>query len=711
MMEKYHPSATDSDKDSSYRKILSPVSSLKGVGKVIARELQKRGVQTVYDLFYFLPRSFQDRRKFVPIHKIIPGQSALIKGKILKLGRVRLRYRAILEMLIGNKNGIISARWMGAPRYLFRFRKGEDIILFGRFRKSMNMLETYHPEIIEDRDEQEIGRLIPVYPEIEGIPQRRIRRIVMDALNQFTQKLEDPLPAKIREARQLPELGQAIKEAHFPSESRPEDLCIWRSPAQKRLMFDEFFMLQLTLALKRSKASRQKGIAFGIKGMEEIYRSLPFKLTGSQTRVIHEIITDMSRPFPMNRLLQGDVGCGKTVVALIAAWAVVRNGYQVAFMAPTQLLAEQHYLSTLELTRRMDLKAALLTSGMGTLADDVRDRVKQGHIDILIGTHALIQESVRFRMLGLAIIDEQHRFGVVQRAILKQKGISPDVLTMTATPIPRTLGLTLYGDLDISVIDELPPGRKIIQTKLFHERDRSKVYTILTEEINKGRQAYMVYPLIEGSEKMDLKDATQMAEELRGILPDFRIALIHGRMPLDQRGGIMKAFKEGTIDILVSTTVIEVGINIPNATIMVIENAERFGLSQIHQLRGRVGRSVYPSKCLLLASYRKTGEARRRLGIIEKTTDGFRIAEEDLAIRGPGELLGVRQSGFYNFRVANIMRDAEILSEAREEAFRMVEGDPELAYRTHKILSQMFRGSPHPPSPTPPTSAYKPSSF
>ncbi len=710
-MEKYNRSATDSDKDSSYRKILSPVISLKGVGKVIDRELQKRGIQTVYDLFYFLPRSFQDRRKFVPINEIIPGQSALIKGKILKLGRVRLRYRAILEMLIGNKNGIISAKWMGAPRYLFRFRKGEDIILFGRFRKSMNMLETYHPEIIEDKDEQEIGRLIPVYPEIEGIPQRRIRRIVMDALNQFTQKLEDPLPAKIREARQLPELGQAIKEVHFPSESRPEELHIRRSPAQRRLIFDEFFMLQLTLALKRSKASRQKGIAFGIKGMEEIYRSLPFKLTGSQTRVIHEIITDMSRPFPMNRLLQGDVGCGKTVVALIAAWAIVKNGYQVAFMAPTQLLAEQHYLSTLEFTRRMDLKAALLTSGMGTLADDVRDRVKQGHIDILIGTHALIQESVRFHMLGLVIIDEQHRFGVVQRAILKQKGISPDVLTMTATPIPRTLGLTLYGDLDISVIDELPPGRKIIQTKLFHERDRSKVYAILTEEIKKGRQAYMVYPLIEESEKMDLKDATQMAEELRGILPDFRIGLIHGRIPLDQREGIMEAFKEGTIDILVSTTVIEVGINIPNATIMVIENAERFGLSQIHQLRGRVGRSVYPSKCLLLASYRKTGEARRRLGIIEKTTDGFRIAEEDLAIRGPGELLGVRQSGFYNFRVANIMRDAEILSEAREEAFRLVEGDPELAYRTHNILGQMFRGSPHPPSPTPPTSAYKPSSF
>ena len=691
-MGKCYRSDADSDRDSSYRKILSPVSSLKGVGKVIARELDKRGVQTVYDLLYVLPRSYQDRRKFVPIHEIRSGESALIKGKIRELRRVRPRYRTMLEIVVGNEKGIISARWMGAPRYLFRFRKGEEIVLFGHFRRSVKMLETYHPEIIEVGDEHETGRLLPVYPEIEGIAQRRIRRIIMDAVDRFTQNLEDPLPRRIREAAQLSELGEAIKEVHFPCESRPEDLRMRRSPAQRRLIFDEFFMLQLALALKKSKASCERGIAFGIQGTEELYRSLPFELTGSQTRVIREIMRDMGRPFPMNRLLQGDVGCGKTVVALIAAWVVVRNGYQVAFMAPTQLLAEQHYLSTLELTRRMNLKAALLTSGMGAHADEVRDGVRRGNTDIVIGTHALIQESVTFHRLGLAIIDEQHRFGVAQRAVLKQKGISPDVLTMTATPIPRTLGLTVYGDLDISVIDELPPGRKPVQTRLFHERDRSKVHAMLSDEIRKGRQAYVVYPLIEKSEKMDLKDATQMAEELRGVLPDFHIGLIHGRMPLDQREGIMEAFKQGTIDVLVSTTVIEVGIDIPNATMMVIENAERFGLSQIHQLRGRVRRSVYPSKCLLLASYRKTDEARRRLGVIEKTTDGFRIAEEDLAIRGPGELLGERQSGFYQFRVANLMRDAEILSEAREGAFRLVEADPGLAHRTYNLLRELFGG-------------------
>jgi len=466
------PSDTDLNKQSPYKEILSPVSSLKGVGKVITRELQKRGVQTVYDLLYILPRSYQDRRKFIPIHKIKSGDAALIKAKIMEIKRLRFRYRPVLEMLVGNEYGIISARWIGAIQHLYRFKKGDNIILYGRFRASpKKMLETYHPEIIKDGNEYEIGRILPVYPEIGGISQRRIRRIMMDAISRFIPNFEDPLPAMIREPRRFLELGAAIKEVHFPSESRLEDLRIRRSPAHRRLIFDEFFMLQLTLALKRSRTSRQRGIRFEIQGIQELYNFLPFKLTGSQASVIHEIITDMSRPFPMNRLLQGDVGCGKTVIALMAAWLAVRNGYQAAFMAPTQLLAEQHYLSTLDLTQKMNLRVALLTSGMSNRANEVRDGVKKGTIDILIGTHALIQESVKFHKLGLVIIDEQHRFGVAQRAILKQKGTRPDVLTMTATPIP------------------LPPGRKPIQTKLFHERDRGKVYEILRKEIESGRQA------------------------------------------------------------------------------------------------------------------------------------------------------------------------------------------------------------------------------
>jgi len=690
-MEKRHSLDTNSDKDSPYEKILGPVSSVKGVGKVFERELKKRGVNTVYDLLYLLPRSYQDRRRFVSIHEIRSGESALIKGRILKLKTLRFKYRTVLEILIGSENSFISARWMGAPQYLFRFKRGEGIILYGQFRKSGNILVTYHPEIIEKKDHQETFRLVPVYPEVEGISQRRMRRILMDAITRFTQDLKDPLPASIREIRGLLRLDEAFREAHFPIESRPHDPHTQRAPALRRLIFDEFFMLQLALALKRDQVSQKTGIAFKKQEVEELHRFLPFELTGSQIRVIREIVKDMSRPVPMNRLLQGDVGCGKTVVALIAAWMAAKNGYQVAFMAPTQILAEQHYFSTLELIERLNLTPALLTSGMGARADEVRDRVQQGKVDILIGTHALIQESVKFHRLGLVIIDEQHRFGVVQRALLKQKGISPDLLTMTATPIPRTLGLTLYGDLDISVIDELPVGRKPIQTRLFHEKDRGKVYAILREEINKGRQAYMVYPLIEESEKMDLNAATQMAEQLRGVLPEFRIALIHGRMPLDQREPIMEEFKKGAIHILVATTVIEVGIDIRNATLMIIENAERFGLSQIHQLRGRVGRSSYPSQCVLVSPHRRLGDAGKRLRIIEKTTDGFRIAEEDLAIRGPGEFLGVKQSGFYQFRAGNIMRDARILTEAREEAFKLVEIRPELAHQTFDLLTHLFR--------------------
>ena len=691
MRQKNHSSATDSDRHTSSPWILNPVSSVKGVGKVFAEELRKRGVHTVYDLLYLLPRSYQDRRRFVSVRDIRPGQSALIRGSITEIRKHRFRYRTVLEMVISDGTDIISARWMGAPHYLFRFRTGEEIIIYGQFRTFANLPVTYHPEIIEKDDHQDVGRLVPVYPEIEGISSRRMRRIVTDAVIRFTKDPVDPLPARIRESSGLPRLDLAFREAHFPTESRPRDLLAWKAPAQRRLIFDEFFTLQLALALKRSKACREPGIAFEKKGVDELYRLLPFRLTASQTRVIHQILADMNRPAPMNRLLQGDVGCGKTVVALIAAWVAARNGYQVAFMAPTQILAEQHYFSILGLVQNMNLSSALLTSGMGTRGDEVRHDVEKGKVEILIGTHALIQESVKFKRLGLVIIDEQHRFGVAQRALLRQKGLSPDLLTLTATPIPRTLGLTLYGDLDISVIDELPVGRKPIQTRLLRERDRSRVYEILRSEIIRGRQAYMVCPLIEESEKLDLNAASQMADTVRCALPEFRIALIHGRMPLEQRGAIMQEFKDGAIDILVSTTVIEVGIDVPNATLMIIENAERFGLAQIHQLRGRVGRSTYPSQCLLVTPFTKTGEAGTRLRVIEKTTDGFKIAEEDLALRGPGEFLGVRQSGFYQFRAGNLMRDASILSEARQQAFELVETQPELARKTFRLFRRLFR--------------------
>ena len=692
-MKNDHRADIDLNQKSPAKNFLNPLSDLKGIGKVIAGKFRKKGIQTLSDLLYSFPLRYQDRRQFTPLGNIKSGETVLIKGTIVSIKKSGYRFREIVETVVEDNNGSISAKWIRPQRQLLSFKKGDEMILFGKFLRSYKgTLETYHPEIIESNSNLEMGRILPVYSEIEGVSQRRIRRIVIDAILQTTKDLVDPLPLKIRERRELPELENAIKELHFPRKSKIESLHSRKSPAQRRLIFDEFFLLQLTLAMTKSRVSREKGIAFKINRLNELCLTLPYSLTKSQLKAIHEITADMSRPSPMKRLLQGDVGCGKTVVALIAASVAVSNGFQVAFMAPTQVLAEQHYLNTLELACKMKLRAALLTSKMGKHADDVKIKVRQGDVDILIGTHALIQDSVKFKRLGLAIIDEQHRFGVEQREILlRQNDIKPDMLNMTATPIPRTLGLTVYGDLDLSIIDELPPGRKPVQTSLFSEKDRDKVYAALKEEISMGKQAYMVYPLLEESGKIDLKDATRMADNVRRVFPDFRITLMHGKMPIEKRTEIIQLFKEGEIDILVATTVIEVGIDIPNATLMVIENAERFGLSQIHQLRGRIGRDEYQSKCLLIASSKKTDNAVKRLKIIEQSTDGFKIAEEDLSIRGPGEFLGIKQSGFYQFKAANIIRDTAILSEARDEAFKLVELDSELAFRTRRLLGGIFK--------------------
>jgi ATP-dependent DNA helicase RecG len=414
--------------------------------------------------------------------------------------------------------------------------------------------------------------------------------------------------------------------------------------------------------------------------------------------VWHEIREDLEKPHPMNRLIQGDVGSGKTVVALLACLYVIECGYQAAIMAPTEVLAEQHYLGLHRWVEPLGVSTALLTSSVkGSEKEDLYQRIKRGEVQLVIGTHAVIEEAVEFRRLGLAIIDEQHKFGVVQRGLLKKKGENPDVLVMTATPIPRTLAMTIYGDLNVSLIDEMPPGRRPVETKVFPEPARAKVYRIVEEEVRKGRQAFIVYPLVEESEKMQLKDATRMADHLqKEIFPEFRIGLLHGRMKSDEKETIMMAFKEGKIQILVATTVIEVGIDIPNASVMVVEHAERFGLSQLHQLRGRIGRGRYPSKCILLAQYRSSEEAKVRLQAMERTTDGFQIAEEDLTLRGPGEFFGTRQSGLPDFRVAHVIRDTPILIEARKEAFRLVEEDPALTHPSHSglkdVLAKRWRG-------------------
>jgi ATP-dependent DNA helicase RecG len=448
------------------------------------------------------------------------------------------------------------------------------------------------------------------------------------------------------------------------------------------------------MALKKRGVALETGISFRTGGSlsQKLLHQLDFKLTRAQERVWDEIKEDLEKPHPMNRLIQGDVGSGKTVVAVLTCLYVIECGYQAAIMAPTEVLAEQHFLSLHRWLEPLGIKVGLLTSGVkGLEREDLHQRIRTGDIHLVIGTHAVIQEAVEFNRLGLAIIDEQHKFGVVQRGLLKKKGESPDVLVMTATPIPRTLAMTIYGDLDVSLIDEMPPGRVPVETKVFPEPARSKVYRIVEDEVRKGRQAFIVYPLVEESEKLDLMDATRMAEHLqKEIFPEFRVGLLHGRLKSDEKEAIMTEVKEGGIHILVATTVIEVGVDIPNASVMVVEHAERFGLSQLHQLRGRIGRGRYPSKCILLAQYRSSEEARVRLRAMEKTTDGFKIAEEDLALRGPGEFFGIRQSGLPDLRVAHLIRDTPVLIEARKEAFRLIQEDPDLVHPAHGGLKDFF---------------------
>jgi ATP-dependent DNA helicase RecG len=448
------------------------------------------------------------------------------------------------------------------------------------------------------------------------------------------------------------------------------------------------------MALKRRGVALETGISFKTAGIlsQRLLDQLDFELTRAQERVWAEIKEDLEKPHPMNRLLQGDVGSGKTVVAVLTCLYVIECGYQAAIMAPTEVLAEQHFLNLRRWLEPLGIKVGLLTSRVkGLEREELHLGVRTGDIQLVIGTHAVIQEAVEFKRLGLAIIDEQHKFGVVQRGLLKKKGGSPDVLVMTATPIPRTLAMTIYGDLDVSLIDEMPPGRVPVETKVFPESARGKVYRLVEEELRKGRQAFIVYPLVDESEKLDLMDATRMADHLqKEIFPEFRVGLLHGRMKSDEKEVVMTEVKEGGIQVLVATTVIEVGVDIPNASVMVVEHAERFGLSQLHQLRGRIGRGRYPSKCVLLAQYRSSEEARVRLQAMEKTTDGFKIAEEDLALRGPGEFFGIRQSGLPDLRVAHLIRDTPILIEARREAFRLIQEDPELVYPGHGGLKDLF---------------------
>ena len=678
------------------------VKYLKGVGPQRAAVLATRGIRNVGDLLVYLPFRYEDRIHFSQIARVAPGETYTIQGVVADAGIARYsRGRgAIYHVLVRDETGALPCKFFHGAYLAGRIRPNQRIVVHGKAE-----LDPYRPgrieminpqyELLGDdaEDSTEVGRIVPIYEAIGSISQRMIRRMIHGALASLAVPASDPLPAELLARYGFPARRDALRFVHFPSPDVPiETLNEFRSPAHRRFIFEEFFYYQLNLALRRQKAQRQAGIAFRVRESrirEALKRILPFKPTGAQKRVLAEIAADLERPVPMNRLLQGDVGSGKTIVALEAATIVIENGYQAALMAPTEILAVQHYLVAKRTFARAGYRVELLVSGLKPAAKRaVAESVRSGEAQLLVGTHALLEDPVEFARLGLAIVDEQHRFGVLQRKRLIEKGTAPDVLVMTATPIPRTLSLTLYGDLDISVIDEMPPGRRPIETRWSAAEHLPGVWDFLRREVAGGRQAYVVYPVIEQSKSAaadrSLKAAIVEYERLqKAVLPQLRLGLLHGRMRSDEKEEVMERFRRGDLHILVSTTVIEVGVDVPNATLMVVEHAERFGLAQLHQLRGRIGRGGEKSTCILIAPKSVSEEARERLETMVATNDGFAIADADLRLRGPGEFFGTRQHGALGLHVANPLRDRELLEAARREAFALVENPRAEAQRQH----------------------------
>lgn len=680
---------------------------VKGVGPKMAELLEKRGVRTVEDALYLLPLRYEDRRELVPVGRLRTGFIQVFSGRVLSADSTTTKGgRRVFEVLVGDDSGQIVLKWFHANAVWMKrtWKVGRHGVFTGEVSIFGHQREVHHPDVewlIEGADVRTVmasdpanfGCIVPVYPLTEGLQQKAMRKVMREVLERFVDNVENILPAEFLRPHGFMPLPAALGLVHLPPSDAPlDELNEGRTPAHRSLAFDEFFFWELGLALKKNGVALEQGIAFQVthRYTKQLARMLPFELTAAQRRVLSEIKNDMMAPHPMHRLVQGDVGSGKTLVALMAALVAVENDYQVAIMAPTEILAEQHWHTMHRWCSQLGIETVLVNASLkGKDKTLALAKIADGSARIVIGTHAVIQDRIEFARLGLGIIDEQHRFGVLQRGILKKKGLSPDILVMTATPIPRTLAMTLFGDLSLSVIDELPPGRTPVETRIYFESRRLQVYDIIREEVAKGRQAYVIYPLVEETEKSDLKAATQMAAHLESdIFPDLRLGLLHGRMSPEEKEAVMASFKVREIDILVATTVIEVGIDVPNATVMVIEHAERFGLSQLHQLRGRVGRGEARSRCILLTPGRLNEDGEKRLRVMESTSDGFRIAEADLEIRGPGDFLGTRQSGMPDFRVANILRDGRILEQARQIAFGLLESDPELSAQQHIPLRE-----------------------
>jgi ATP-dependent DNA helicase RecG len=654
---------------------------LKGVGPRRAADLARAGLHTVEDLLYRFPLRYEDRSHFATIASLKPGQAASIAGRVLSCGLRSTRRPGfkIFEAAVQDASATIRVSWLNQPFLRDVFASGQHVVLFGVVEmRGHGGLQLTNPqyEILDDEDADTIhtGRIVPVYERAGSVTPKMQRRLMYDVLQHLPSDLPDVLPEPVRLRLHLPTRRASLVGAHFPAADLPvARLNRFETPAQHGLIFEEAFLFQMgLLARRRAAAAEQKPAAVVVddRVRASARAVLPFKLTGGQRSALKDIVDDMQRPAPMNRLLQGDVGAGKTIVALIAALVAMENGLQVAFMAPTEILAEQHFLNISRLLQNSRFRVALLTgSAAAAKRREQLAEIEAGTLHLAVGTHALVQGDVRFKQLGLVIIDEQHRFGVLQRATLRSKGLRPDVLVMTATPIPRTLALTLYGDLDVSLIRELPPGRMPVRTIAKPESRRDEIHAFVRGQLEAGRQAYVIYPLVEESAKIDLKAATEMADTLaQDVFPEFQVGLLHGRMKADAKERIMKAFAAGDIQMLVSTTVVEVGVDVPNASVMIVEHAERFGLSQLHQLRGRVGRDRHQSYCCLIYQAPLSDDARERLKAMTETTDGFDIAERDLLLRGPGDFFGTRQAGAPTFRVIDLVRDRELLDTARREA-------------------------------------------
>jgi ATP-dependent DNA helicase RecG len=663
--------------------ISGEVKYLKGVGPQRAEALAKRGIVSLADLIAYLPFRYEDRSHFAKIRDLTPGQIAtlrveVVEGQLLRYARSR---NAMYHLIVRDGTGRLYCRFFHGGYLENRFKPGQQLVVHGKADFDPNRparMEMVNPQVetlgAEPGDSTEVGRIVPIYEAIGNVSSRMLRRSIRQALESLPGDLPDLLPDSLRARYQFPSRREALTYVHFPPQSEDiNQLNEFRSPAHLRLIFEEFFFFEFSLALRQRSLQRAPGIAFRVREpaiRAAVKRILPFKPTEAQKRVLAEIASDLEKPSPMARLLQGDVGSGKTIVAFEAATIVIENGYQVALMAPTEILAVQHFLAARRVFAKSGYAVELLISGLrASEKRSALERIQDGTAKLITGTHAVIEEAVQFAKLGLVIVDEQHRFGVLQRKKLMEKGGTPDVLVMTATPIPRTLALTLYGDLDTSIIDEMPPGRTAITTRLTSESHLPGVWETLRGEIARGRQAYVVYPVIEES-RAELKAAITEYERLsQEVFPALKLGLLHGRLSSAEKEAAMDEFRGGKLDVLVATTVIEVGVDVPNATLMVIEHADRFGLSQLHQLRGRIGRGSEKSLCILVAPKDAAGDARERLDTMVRTTNGFEIAEADLQLRGPGEFFGTRQHGVLGFHVANPLRDRELLELARREAF------------------------------------------